>query len=299
MEMVERIRNVKDNKPVVVMPLGDIQWTGDPNDIALSVLHERIETGLSLDALFVGMGDYIDYASPSNRREIRSAKLYDNTRKTFDRTARWMVDDLMAKVLWRTKGRWLGMLEGHHFADLDTGITSDQYLCEQLEARFLGSCAYIGLHFKYPGGAGIRGSVAIWAHHGAGGSQTLSGPITKLEKVLPDWEADIYLIGHMTKQPQAPANRLYPAWTYKDGSGDARLRHYTKVLVGTGGFAKGYIEKSKEGNTPRGTYVEKGMMRPAVLGSPIIRITPKIIDRRVDGRRTQWFRPEIRAEMGG
>lgn len=287
--------NWSSDKPYIIMPLGDIQWTGEKKDVACRILEERIETGLELGAMFIGMGDYIDYASPSNRAALRGTKLYDNARAVHDRAARSLVDELYDKYLHKTKGRWLGLLEGHHFAELETGITTDQYLCEKLQTVHLGSCAYVGIHFNI--GSRQGGVVNIWAHHGQGNGQSTGAPIVKLEKMLPDFEADIFLIGHMTKQASAPANRVYPVWG-KQGQ-PHKLKHITKVLVGTGGFGKGYIENSHQGQVPRGTYVEQGMMRPATLGSPIIRVTPKMLDKYVGGTRLSWFAPKITVELGG
>lgn len=301
MEMVSYVLHTELGEVTPVMPLGDIQWTGDRVDVATSILEERIETGLSLGAKFIGMGDYIDYASPSNRQELRSAKIYDNAKKVHDRAARGLVDDLFEKFLKKTKGHWLGLLEGHHFSELETGITSDQYLCEKLEARFLGTCAYVGLHLDITSSKNHRSSttVNIWCHHGSGNGQKQAAPLNKLETILPDFEADIYLIGHMTKQATAPTNRCYPVW-HPRGQDKHKLRHVAKILVGTGGFGKGYIERNTQGLVPRGTYVEQGMMRPAVLGCPIVRITPKRITKTIDGVQIMdWIQPVITAEVGG
>lgn len=290
-------REVGDKKPFVLMPLGDIQWTGSEGDCATKILEERIDTGLALGAWFFGMGDYIDYASPSNRQELRSARIYDNAKAVHDRAARGLVDELYDKFLKKTKGRWLGLLEGHHFSELETGITSDQYLCEKLEAPFLGTCAYVGLHFKL--GKTNSGTVNIWGHHGSGNGQSQAAPVTKLERLLPDFESDIYLIGHMTKQAAAPTNRVYPMWHNSGDPDKHKLRHVSKLLVGTGGFGKGYIERNMQGLTPRGTYVEQGMMRPAVLGCPIVRIVPRLLNREIEGQHTHWFQPTLSAELGG
>jgi hypothetical protein len=284
-----------DKTPFYIMPLGDIQWTGEPGDIATRILEERIDYGLSIGAKFIGMGDYIDYASPSNRQALRGAKIYDNARKVHDNAARFLVDDLYARYLHKTKGHWLGLLEGHHFSELETGITTDQYLAEKLQCPHLGTCAYVGLQFKL--GPTNSGTVNIWCHHGAGNGQSTAAPVAKLEKILPDFEADIFLIGHMTKQATAPTNRVYPQW-----SNDPmfhKLRHITKILVGTGGFGKGYILRNMQGQVPRGTYVEQGMMRPAVLGCPVVKIVPKMMSKTVNGREIAWFQPSISAEVGG
>jgi len=100
----------------------------------------------------------------------------------------------------------------------------------------------------------------------------------------------------MTKQANAPLNRVYPSWSYGNPKRPSKLRHHGKQCIGTGGFGKGYIERHKHGNTPRGTYVEQGMMRPAVLGCPIISITPRLVDKIKNGVRYNYYQPKIAVE---
>jgi hypothetical protein len=270
MEMVRHSfpsQKFKD-KPFVLMPIGDIQWAGKGGSTVLSLLKRRIEVGMNLGAYFIGLGDYIDAFSPSNRQRLRSAALYDTAMSVIDNAADALVQEIYDVALKPTKGRWLGLLAGHHLHEFATGDTSDQRLCRLLGAPFLGNSAYVGLDF-------VRKTrhnfVNVWASHGCGGGQRVSAPVTKLESISPSWEADVFITGHMTKLASAPLNRVYPVW----GTNHAHLEHKAIQLVGAGGFSLGYELGSKLGNVPTGSYVEKGMMRPTALGSPIIRIQPK------------------------
>ena len=284
--------------PLLIIPLGDIQWTGNDNDVAVRILKETIEYGMDHNAVFIGMGDYIDYSSPSNRQALRSAGLYDNALMVHENAAIWLVDDLYDKILKPTKNRWLGLLEGHHYSNLQSGITTDQLLCQKLGTKFLGSCAMVGLHYTADNNS--RLTVNIWCHHGQGSGLKPGTPINKLDNIVADWEADIFLMGHMTKQAAAPIQRLYPYWPRDDGKAPPSLRHKTKLLVGTGGYGKGYIEHSKQGLTPRGTYVEIGMMRPASLGSPRIWVKPyKERYNLSDGSKSHHLACELRVDVGG
>jgi len=262
-------------KPQVIMPVGDIQWFGDKNEVALEKLRAHIAWGVERDAWFIGMGDYVDAFSPSNRQRLRAAGLYDNAERIIDDAARRLVDDIY-DVLKPSKGRWLGMLAGHHFAELRNGTTSDQLLCEKLASPFLGDCAYVRLRFqKAEGGSNRIGTVTIWAHHGQGSGQSITAPVQKLEKLPASWDADLFLMGHHSKVVAAPLDRCYAAWPHADGKSSPALYYRTVLLVGTGSFMKGYVEGRKEGEVPRGTYVEKGMMRPVSLGAPVITVTPR------------------------
>lgn len=288
MEIVTYNVPLQRGKPLTIVPIGDIQWAGKKGPTSLSLLKETIDKGLAADAWYIGMGDYIDFLSPSNRQRLAGANLYDTAMDVVDNTAMRLVEEIYEEALKPTRGRWLGMLEGHHFSQLKSGTTTDQKLCEMLDAKFLGSTAFVRLNFiKGGGGKGRSGGypLVIWAAHGSGGSGKIAGPLSKLENILPYWDADIFLAGHHTKQVVGAINRIYP---YFHASGD-KLVHRKLMLVGTGGFAKGYMEGSKEGQVPRGGYVEQGLMNPAALGAPIVRIVP-----RMEG---EVWAPEITAEI--
>ena len=106
------------------MPVGDIQWTGLKGETVVSMLRRHIEWGVEHGAYFLGMGDMIDFASPSNRQALRAAALYDNAQQVIDDAARNLVHELYETVLKPSKGRWLGLLEGHHFTQFRDGTTS-------------------------------------------------------------------------------------------------------------------------------------------------------------------------------
>lgn len=284
MEMAKYEFNIEDllNGRLTIIPIGDIQWAGDSNSIALRLLNEKIERGQKDNAFYLGMGDYIDFVSPSNRKRLTSAQLYDTAMDVIDQAASRLTDEV-SKILEPTRGRWLGLLEGHHFHQFLDGRTSDMVLAEQLRTRHLGSLAYIGLTFKYPNSTKCL-TVNLWATHGCGSGTSAAAPVTKLERMVPAFEADIYLMGHMTKQAHSPVDRVYPTW-----GKTPNVKHRDIHLVGTGGFSKGYIVGSRNGQVPRGSYVEQGMMRPTVLGAPSIHIEPyrntssdrDILDRRI------------------
>lgn len=274
MELVshELIAKGRDSDPILLMPVGDIQWIGDSKEVALKMLKKHIAWGVEQGAYFIGMGDYIDSFSPSNRQRLRGAALYDTALKGIDGMAQNLVEELLEEALAPSRGRWLGLLEGHHFHEFRDGETSDQYLSRALDAPFLGTSAYVRLVFRRGKSGTARGRVLIWAHHGAGGGTLQGAPLNKLEHIVKSFEADIYLMGHQTKKPAVALDRVEPVFS---GNGEPRLIHRTKLLVGTGGFMKGYVEGARQGSIPRGGYVEQKMLNPTALGGPLIRIRPR------------------------
>jgi hypothetical protein len=264
-------RKMADHTPVVLAPISDLQWAGERGPTAKDLLKRHIDRCLELNAWYLGLGDYIDFMSPSNRQRMRSAALYDTAEDVVDDKALELTWELYEKFLKPTKGRWLGMLHGHHYTQLRSGETTDQRLCQMLDAPFLGTSAYIRLQFKVTKSQ-ARGNIVIWAHHGCGGGQKAGAPLGKIEDMAAAFPgADIYLMGHTTKSPVAPIERVIPRW---HGQGAPDLVHKRVYLVNSGGFARGYQKGATQGSVPMGGYVEQGMMRPASLGAPIIRITP-------------------------
>jgi hypothetical protein len=274
--------------PYMLMPIGDIQWSGKSGPTALDLLKRRIDLGTKLNARYIGLGDYIDAFSPSNRQRIRSAALYDTALDVIDEKAMDLVQEIYDLVLKYTKGKWVGLLSGHHFTELRNGDTTDMRLSEMLDAPFLGTCAYGRIVFQG------MGEITLWAHHGCGGGMKASAPVTKLENLVPYWDADIFMVGHMTKLATAPVNRVYASWR-----GDVpHLLHRKICLVGCGGFSKGFIERSRQGRIPAGSYVEQRMLNPTTLGNPVIRIVPRMMtSEQIKGIKQRLWSPEITVEV--
>lgn len=244
---------------VVVAPLGDFQWSGDGGSTAQDHLRRHIDRCLELDAWFLGMGDYTDFASPSNRARLAAANVYDTAQEVIEDAASNLVEEVFNRFLKPTIGRWIGLLEGHHFFEFG-GRTSDMILAEKLKTRHLGTSCYVHIE---------PCNVTLWAHHGQGGGQLPSAPLNKLYHVAAGLEgADVYLMGHTTKMPVVRLSRPRPLWDCNPPD----LTHRDIFLVNTGGFSRSNVPGSRRGSIPRGDYAEAGMMTPSPLAAPIIHI---------------------------
>ena len=249
----------------LLMPVGDVQLGAEACDEDRFKRH--MEWGMNHNARFLGMGDYVDVASPSNRAKLRSIELYDSVEDALEEAGQKAVERFL-KLVKGTEGRWLGMLEGHHYMELRDGTTSDTRIAGALGAPFLGSCAFVRLAFK----GNIRKvvSATIWCHHGQGGGQKVSSPLNRLENLMAYFDADIYLMGHQHKKVSAPIDQIYMTRNHP-----AHLSHRTKIIACTGSFLRGYMEGSKQGaGRAGGTYVEKKMLTPVALGGLVIRLRP-------------------------
>ena len=260
-------------KPLHVWFLGDIQWHGDPDSVAVDHLKRTIAQALEDEVRghtvrFIGMGDYIDFASPSNRSRLKSADLYDTAMSVIDQKALALTREVYG-FLKPTKGKWLGMVEGHHFHELKDGTTTDMRLCEMLDAEFFGTTGLLKVQFQRIVTTS-RISVVIWFAHGTGNGQTGYYPLGRLEKKSAEWEqVDVFAMGHTTKMAHEFQNKVYPRW-----APTMDQAHRKVILIGTGGYSKTYVLGATQGRVPRGGYAEQRMLNAAIIGSPVLHVRP-------------------------
>ena len=256
-------------KEVLIIPIGDIQLQQQRDVVDLERLKEVIAYGVKNDAWYIGMGDFIDMESPSNRKKLRESGFYDSVVDAIDAKAEELEEELQ-KILKPTVGRWLGLLEGHHYHVHQDGTTTDQRMASFLKAPFLGTCAYINLTFKPNNKSHGRPKVLIWAHHGRSGGKLLSSPLNQLEHVVRGFDADIYLLGHHHKAVAGKLARMYAQFNTTVGY----LKNKEMIIACTGSFLKGFVEGVKRDGRPGGLYPEAAMMNPLALGVVKLRIRP-------------------------
>lgn len=274
----------------LLMPIGDVQFAGggpdDPCDVDRFQRH--IEWGMKRGAYFLGMGDYLDVASPSNRAKLEVSGLYDSLQQMIQEAALRQLEKFQ-QMLKGTEGRWLGLLEGHHFIDFDDGTTTDTRLAQYLGAPFLGDSAFVRMNFVTfynPNTATVKrraelgakvptrmveAGATIWCHHGVGSGRSVAAPLTLLEHITKAFEADIYLMGHQHKKIAATLDRIYVNWKARP----PRIEHRKVVIGCTGGFLRGYMQGMRRKGRPQGTYVEQRMLAPTQLGGLVIYIRPR------------------------
>ena len=133
-------------EPITLCPLSDLQYGTKGCDVKR--FKEHLDYCFTLpNPYFYWIGDAVDHASPSGRKKIREAGLYDSTIEGLELKARM---DLAAvkSLLKRTVGRTLFVLEGHHRYDFLDGTDTDTLLAEYLEAPFLGTSCVFQITFK-------------------------------------------------------------------------------------------------------------------------------------------------------
>ena len=249
------------NERLYLTSIADVQY-GEPG-CYVDLFKQHVKERKALGAWAIGGGDYIDVASPSNRKKIRDAELYDSVRDGLENLA----TDLTKKFARMVDGlQWAGLVEGHHFWEHSDGETSDQKLARMLHTEFLGTCAFIRFRFKK---GGSKRTCTVYVHHGRGSGKLVGSNLNLIQSIMLGHYADIYIVAHMHRSNSGGLPEIY--MTRKK---PYRLGHRVRKLVGAGSYLRGYLLGRKEGRVPRGSYVERAMMLPVELGSPIIEVTP-------------------------
>lgn len=279
---------------VLLMPVGDVHafsqhWPKER-------FRDHIKWGVDQGAYFLGMGEYFDFTSGSQRAILGGMRL--SQKEVIDGMVKEKVEEF-AELIAFSKGRWLGLLEGHHYHEYVNGITTDQHLCQLLECPFLGTSTLYDLRLMWEkrNTNGQGATVTIYAHHGIGGGKKQGSHLHRVEDLIGMIEADIYLMGHSHSKVNAPIDRLY-----RTQSG--YLYHRTKLVARTGAFLRGYAAtEPKSLTTPaqesRGTYVESAAYVPSALGGLVISLgfkdvkIPMGVNEKGQRKRSQIYIPDI------
>jgi hypothetical protein len=258
----------------LIIPIGDIQLQQNRELVDVERLKRVIEYGVDHDAYYIGMGDFIDMESPSNRKALQLSGVYDSVIDALDSKAEELEDELK-EILKPTIGKWFGLLQGHHYHVHQDGSTSDMRFANYLKTKFLGDSAFINLPFKNPGKNTYSPSVTIFATHGNRGGKLLSTPLNQLEHITKGFIADIYLVGHHHKALAGKGSRIKAIFPNHTQGVEGRIIDNEFILASTGAFLKGYLQGSQKDGRAGGSYAEKGMMNPLSLGAVKIHLTPE------------------------
>ena len=268
------------NQKMLLMPVGDIHFgsKGWPK----TKFVDHLKWGMERGAWFLGVGEYLDFASFSQRKQM--APLRDHVKDQISHMLNeqtWKFYDLISF----TKGRWIGLLEGDHFWEYEDGTTCDQMLCRLLGAKFLGTSSYIRLTPNDSPKGHHEADTIVYVHHGIGSARLAGSHLHRVEDMLKWIDADIYLMGHTHAKVSAPLDRQYI-------TPDEIHYHRTKIIARTGGFMRGYysqkpMELTKPAAHSRGSYIEQRAYTPSAMGGLCIGIGYEKIDK------STFYRPTL------
>ena len=257
---------VKGNE-IHIYPICDVQVGGVGVD--LKGFQEYVDEAMADPlARFVGVGDYTDGVSPSNRRLLQAAfktgGLYDTPQKMMAEAATTQVNEFL-DIVKPTAGRWDFLLEGHHFWEYETLSasenrrfrTTDDDIATRMFCPNLGrGSAMISYKFR-----GSEVPLRMYVRHGEGSGQSFAAPLNQLERQMRAFNAHIYLIGHHHKLVAGAAVKLDEA-----PEAETQLAATDARLVAAGSWLRGFVPNET-------SYAEAGMMVPLATGAPIIAAT--------------------------
>lgn len=228
---------VELDRPFKLIPFGDVHRDSDMHaDQHWQEFREHARR--QKNALFLGMGDYSDGISTSERIALSGPAVHDTTKRTMDGVYKGVAATLY-KELSFMKGRLIGMLGGNHYFDFGDGNTTDHVLAASLGAKFLGVCSFIRLSLTFKGRPNTRASIDIFAHHGKGGGNLPGSTFNTIEKMLNTADADFYFMGHDHKKGCVPSSPRLKLVSTGPGS-ELKVRERTPWLGRTGSFLKAY-----------------------------------------------------------
>ena len=258
------------DEPIYLIPFGDIHRHAPLCDVNQWL--EYLEWAKKKkNCYFLGMGDYDDLASSSERVMLNSKSLHESTIMTLEDLYLKQTLALCREIKFM-EGKLIGLLEGNHYGEFSNGTTTTQKMCEILKCKYLGVNGFIRLSL-YNESRKKSMTVDIWAHHGKGAARTVGGSMNRVEQMAENAEADIFLMGHDHKKSVGFLRKLYL-------SGQTGLNvKERKIMMGrTGSFLKGYVDGAK-------SYVTDMALKPCDLGVIKIELTPK----RIQGKNANDF----------
>ena len=249
------------NQRALLMPISDIHFGA--KECAESHLKSTIQWGVDRGCYFIGLGDFLNFASLTQRSIM--AMLRDDSRAKIDEGVRRDADKLL-EILKPTAGRWIGLLEGNHTWHFEDGTNIEQYLCQRLGCDYLGTSSLIRLQFEDAPKNHPEADIILFAHHGkTSAARTIGGHLNAPEQVLKWLFADLALQGHDHSKVPGLSDMVYL-------TPDNVLVHKTRIAARTGGYLKGYDGKppqklSEPAAKSAGNYVEQALLPPSSIGS--------------------------------
>lgn len=246
------------NEPLYIIPFGDVHRYAPLCNVE-KWCEFLMWAKKKKNCFFLGMGDYDDMFSTSERKNLQGM-LHGSSQESINDIFLQRVNDFCYEISFM-KGRIIGMLEGNHYGSMLSGITTTQQMCNLLSCKYLGVSSFVRVVVYY---GNKSASIDMWIHHGKGAARLSGGSINTVQHMVDSADADIYLMGHDHKKSVALISRL----SLTEGGGSLAL-HNNKILLGrTGSFLVAYKPNSS-------SYVAAKALSPTDLGVIKIELTPK------------------------
>lgn len=249
-----------------IHPFGD-QHLGSIHSAENEIEKEVDRIRHKSNARWIGMGDYADCI------------IKDDPRFDIGGLASWVKPDNITrcqsdrlKELFKPiASKSLGLITGNHEELIHLRYQEDftRNLCEDLGIPYLGYSCFCNLHFaRRQEDADYRGTinvVKIHAWHGSGAAQTEGARLMRLMRLVNEFEAHIYLMGHLHAMTQHTPDRI--------SCNAGRLKSIRLAATITGSWLTTYTQPRKD-IPVNPSYAEMRGYKPSRIGSPIVHIKP-------------------------
>lgn len=265
---------LRDNQTLRLIPVGDVHFDTEECDrerlqrfVQWAVAQERKGHVVRL----MGLGDYLDFLSPSGRRKLTAAELYDTSRHSIEE-GMWQRLREFAAFMRPVRHMFLGLLTGHHHYRFGVeklsgrwlGRSSDEWLAHEWGCHYWGDGIAL-VRLRLPHGQHLD----VMAYHGSGGAQTPGGRVQKRMRF-----AEIAPTAHLVITGHDNAKLAYPRSGLDFDQGAIK-----RYVVGSGSFQRAYLERTEAG------YAERAGLVPADLGVVVIDVS---VERRDGKWRVDW-----------
>ena len=224
---------------------------------------KRAKEQIDENTLFLGMGDYNDFASASEQRSLKTGKLHRETIIKLDGIAE-RDNRRFANEISFMRGHLIGLIEGNHTWEFLDGRTATEDLAQRMSCQYLGWLNHHTLRISFKNSTRHVNIYIVTCHGRAGGkkSGTSINQVEDMREIFPI--ADIYCFGHDHQRGAWPQSVIVPSTSHKTGA--AKLKQKRQFLCRSGSFKKGY--------TPGVSSYEVGrLLKPADLGALLLKIS--------------------------
>jgi hypothetical protein len=249
-------------RPIYLVPFGDVHR--DTRLCHVRKWKEFLQWAADKEDFYaIGMGDYLDMASTSERCEIRKANLHETTIQSLEDIYREKALEFVEEIKFM-KGKIIGMIEGNHYAEFQNGTTSTQFMCEKLGCKYLGAASAIRLFFHSVGHKRTA-HIDIMAAHGSKTASQIGGSINQVVKLSEVCISDIFLLAHDHKKAVGMQSVICLTGNKAES---IRVKSIKQLYCRTGSFLQSYVP-----NEP--SYAVGNLFRPSDIGVVKIELTPK------------------------
>jgi hypothetical protein len=226
-----------------IVPFGDVHKFTESHDRDRWNRFLRGERELNdPNSYYIGMGDYIDFASTKERDILNSPGLHENTKKDLHQLAEER-NRSFAKDLSFMGDNLIGIIDGNHNWIFGNGKTGGEDLAERLGTEWLGYLAHVTLKVRIKSRNKMVDIHLVACHGSKGGGKTKGNTINGIDELRAIFPvADLYIMAHDHQLALRPVSCLVPERAL---NGDTIIKQKNQILGRSGSFKKAFTPDSE------------------------------------------------------